>query len=221
MKKTASFVAGLLAVTLIVSSIPFRVRAAATATGQYGPDVTFTMYDENGDGSYDTAVLSGTGRTYFSTEITDRIDSSVTKIVIEEGITRIGTQSFVNMLNITTVELPSTLETIDSKAFYDCESLKYINLPEGLTTIGAFCFGYCGLEEVTIPTTVSSIQRETFYYCSNLKTVNIPETVTSIGTEAFYDCSSLESINIPNGVTNIDQPCTNCPRRLAADTEQK
>ena len=88
------------------------------------------------------------------------------------------------------------------------QNLKYkiraVELPDGLTTVGAHAFSECsGLESIRIPDTVSSIGEHAFYGCSQLSSVQIPESVVSIGEKAFCGCSSLRSLEIPASVASI------------------
>lgn len=54
---------------------------------------------------------------------------SIVKITISEGIKIIGKETFKNFITLKEVNLPNTLVRIESKAFYNCSSLKSIELP--------------------------------------------------------------------------------------------
>jgi hypothetical protein len=58
---------------------------------------------------------------------------------------------------------------------------------------GAF-FGCNGLTGITIPDTIVSIGNNAFLGCSGLTTVTIPGRVTSIGNGAFYHCNRLTEV---------------------------
>mgnify|MGYP003896807675 CR=1 FL=1 len=80
------------------------------------------------------------------------------------------------------------------------------NIIEGkpVTSIGDYAFFLCeSLTSITIPDSVTSIGDDAFAECTSLTSINIPDSVTSIGDAAFTDCYSLTSITIGNGVTSI------------------
>ncbi|MBQ8192222.1 MAG: leucine-rich repeat domain-containing protein, partial [Bacteroidaceae bacterium] len=93
---------------------------------------------------------------------------------------------------------------IGDEAFYDCDGLTSITIPNSVTSIEDYAFRYCdGLTSITIPNSVTSIGDDAFSDCSSLTSVTIGNSVTSIGHDAFYGCSNLTSITIPNSVTSI------------------
>ena len=73
------------------------------------------------------------------------------------------------------------VKVIGDRAFFFCESLTNINIPNSVTTIGD----------------------SAFWYCEFLTNINIPNSVTTIGNEVFGACKSLTSITIPNSVVTI------------------
>jgi len=89
---------------------------------------------------------------------------------------------------------PGTL-TIATEAFYSCDSLTSVTIPDSVTSIVDYAFSYCGsLTSITIPDSVTNIGDSAFYYCTSLTSVTIPDSVTSIGDWAFEDCDSLTSV---------------------------
>ena len=84
------------------------------------------------------------------------------------------------------------------------EEVTYMNRTRKVTSIGGGAFYNCnGLTSVTIPNSVTSIGGGAFEGCSGLTSVTIPNSVTSIGSLAFSGCSRLTSVTIPNSVTSI------------------
>ena len=130
--------------------------------------------------------------------------SSLTSITIPDSVTRIGNDTFSYCSNLTSIMIPDRVTSIGSSAFQNCSSLTSITLPDHVTSIGNFAFYNCSsLTSITIPDGVTSIGDYAFEYCSSLTSITIPDSVTSIGRTAFNGCSNLTSITIPNSVTSI------------------
>ena len=117
---------------------------------------------------------------------------------------------------LTSVDLSHNLKitVIQEKAFYPCDDLKSIILPNSVTTIGSSAFYNCiSLTDITIPNSVTTIEDSAFVGCTSLTDITIPNSVTTIGSSAFYNCISLTDITIPNSVTTIeDSAFYNCSR---------
>lgn len=77
-------------------------------------------------------------------------------------------------------------------------------IPNSVTSIGDYAFGFCAFESIIIPNSVTYIGSNAFHYCANLTAITIPNSITNIGNSAFSFCSSATSITtIPNTVTRI------------------
>ena len=111
---------------------------------------------------------------------------------------------FSNRSSVKTVVIPDSITSIGRWAFGYCESLTSVTIPDSVTSIGSCAFYDCtGLTSITIPDSVTSIGNGAFYNCTGLTSVTIPDSVTSIGDYAFFDCSGLTSVTIPDSVTSI------------------
>ena len=119
-------------------------------------------------------------------------------------VTSIGMDAFYGCEGLTLITIPNSVTSIGEGAFALCSSLTSISIPNSVTSIGKSAFYWCSsLTSIKIPDSVTSIGESTFYWCSGLKSITIPNSVTSIGDEAFKYCSSLTSIIIPNSVTCV------------------
>ena len=85
------------------------------------------------------------------------------------------------------------------------ETVEYGGNTYSVTSIGRSAFWECeGLSSVTIPNNVTSIDLEAFEYCRGLTSITIPNNVSSIGNSAFNGCSGLESIKVENSNPKYD-----------------
>ena len=121
-------------------------------------------------------------------------------------VTEIAASAFYLCEDITSVVIPESVTRIGAGAFYDCVQMQSVTLPQGLTEIGDSAFANCvSLDNVVIPPGVTRIELQTFGYCWSLVNITLPAGVTYIGDDAFVWCSHLADITIPPGVTHVGE----------------
>ena len=97
------------------------------------------------------------------------------------------------------IVLNNGFKEIQKSAFYSCDNLKSIVVPDSVTTIGDSAFSSCkSLTSVTIENGVTSIGNHAFSGCTSLTSITIPDSVTSIGDHAFINCDKLKYVYILN-----------------------
>ena len=132
--------------------------------------------------------------------------SNLTRISVDVGNTRyhsdgnclIETATKILIAGYENSVIPSngSVTSIGGNAFYGCEGLTSITIPDSVTSIGYGAFSSCeGLTSITIPDSVTSIGYAAFSCCSGLTSITISDSVRSIGEDAFRYCSRLTSIN--------------------------
>ena len=138
-------------------------------TGYVGDDITWTY-----DPDTKTLTLEGTGETYtYPSSIPpwynkkgDESDFQVnlTKVVVGEGITKLGDRLFINAKKLTDVTFPSTLTEIAQKTFMNCTSLVALDMSAApLEILGGNMFNGCSkLESVTFPNTLAALGSSSF-----------------------------------------------------------
>ena len=127
---------------------------------------------------------------------------------LPSSLTTLNNKAFDSCVNLKSCKFPNSLITIGDNAFDSCKSIENISISNGVTSIGNAAFSGCkSLTSITIPDSLTSIGDCAFYNCSGLTSITIPDSVTSIGWSAFEDCTGLTSIIMSNNVTNIED-CT-------------
>lgn len=92
---------------------------------------------------------------------------------------------------ITSINLPSSIRTIDDFAFQNCRELSEVSLPESLETIGYYTFYSTSIRKVIIPNNVRNIGDFSFADCNLLANVIIGNNIKEIGSYAFSGDNKL------------------------------
>ena len=174
----------------------------APSPNKCGENLTWTL-DSAG-----TLTISGTGKMTNWSSPNDvpwySNRDNIKKVIIEDGVTNIGSSAFYFCKNMTSVTIPKSITNIENSAFYFCTSLTFVVISENVTSIGTYAFASCtNMTSVMIPNGVTNIGSHAFDNCDSLTAVAIPDSVTSIGSAAFTSCGSLTSVTIPENVISI------------------
>ena len=130
-----------------------------------------------------------------------RDSTSLTSIELDTSVTTIDKWAFWGS-GLTSIIIPSSVTTIGISAFWETNSLTSIKIQYGITTIGDYAFFYAtSLTSIEIPNSVITIGRSAFSG-SGLTSIIIPSSVTTIESWAFSD-TKLSSVIIPSSVTAI------------------
>ena len=131
-----------------------------------------------------------------------------------------------NMLN------GKKVTSIDNRAFYLCNSLISIIIPDSVAKISVNPFAYCS----TLKRIFVSSEHPYFFAIDGVlfrkadsclisypkgreyTTYNIPQGITAIGNSAFFCCDSLISVAIPDSVISIRDSAFSCCKSLTSIT---
>ena len=125
-------------------------------------------------------------------------NATVTKVVIPEGVEKIGAYAFANLTALEEIVLPSTLEAIEYGAFYVCTSLQKITFSgeNNLKIISQNAFEKCDLRETLELPSICVISDYAFAGNQKLKGLVTADALQSIGQYAFAGCKELSSVTI-------------------------
>ena len=102
-----------------------------------------------------------------------------------------------NILSFDELQYFTGLTTIGEKAFYYCNRLTSITLPETVTSIGLSAFRYClYLTSIILPENLESIAQQAFWQCERLTAIRIPAKVSSIAHYVFGYCKLLTDVSV-------------------------
>ncbi len=101
------------------------------------------------------------------------------------------------------VFLPNTLRYVNG--FGGNSNVKYVHVPDGVTTIGNEAFNGSSLRSIDLPSHLHFIDEYAFYYCQSLTRVGMPTILDTMGEGCFHSCNHLTSIEIPNGLRTIPE----------------
>ena len=86
------------------------------------------------------------------------------------------------------------------------DSIKIIEIAEGVTSIGSNAFRNCSqLDSIILPSTLEWIGDNAFRNCGNLKSIMLPSRLKETGYSVFRNCTSLISVKMSNSLTRIEE----------------
>ena len=126
----------------------------------------------------------------------------ILKVVIEDGVTRIGACAF-RECGIFSAEIPTSVTEIGSSAFAE-SSILYVNLPSSVKNIGSYAFQKClNLSTATVPEGVEVIGSSAFSGCTSLTSIALPASIKEVGEAAFFNCTAMISATFAPGSQQV------------------
>ena len=208
----------LLIFTLFLSAVPFAHATGTNASGSFDDNIHWELADGiltlRGEGTVNRTVLDDLGREYC-----DLIQT----VIVDDGITGLGTCCFLNCVNLKEVQLPDSLTYIGSQCFQSCDRLTAITIPKNVTKIGdasgnyapASVFSGKNLKEIIVEEgnpRYYSLDGVLFDAELNAllcypqgksgKSYTVPDGIQVIEYGAFW-LNELEEITLPDGLLEI------------------
>ncbi len=128
-------------------------------------------------------------------------------ILLPTTVTSVEYRAFVDCGALTSIELPNVTE-VGGSAFLNCSALTSISLPKA-TVLGFGVFQNCSsLVSVSIPA-VEELPAGCFVCCSSLASIDLSNVKSFAEDEGshFYNCVRLTKVELPEEITRIPYGC--------------
>ena len=126
-------------------------------------------------------------------------------VILPSGLKEIKNVALGFCPSLRTLDIPESVTTLGRWIVEGCNYLETITLHNGLKTLSPSTFYGCGITSIHIPTTVTEIPNWCFQLCENLERIYLHDGITSIGKGVFSECFSLDRFTIPKGVTELSE----------------
>ena len=177
---------------------------SAKSTGSYDIKIPEKIHEKSGD--------------YTVTAIGDKAFydcRGLTSVTIPQSVTSIGDRAFDECIHLKTLSfgensfgenIETNIKTIGNYAFFHCNNLESVTIPQSVTSIGREAFRFCNkMESLAINGAIESMGIGAFAGCISLKTLSLGENIKMIGNSAFDSCTNIDltNVTIPEKVTTI------------------
>ena len=156
------------------------------------------------EGLLENGVLTITADTYVSGAPFSG-NTTITKVVVQEGVTAISAEMFRAIENLTEVVLPEGLITIGDYAFADNPKLVNINIPSTVVSMGEGVFFNTASAinvDMSKATSLTSIGKKAFEK-SGIVSITLPAGITHLPARMFYDATSFTTFNALGEIKTI------------------
>ena len=141
---------------------------------------------------------------------------NLTKVVIKDGVTNVGSYALFCLPAATQVTLPESVTSIGRYGIAMCSKLTGMSIPKGVTEIDDFGLAGDGLTAVTLPDGLQSLGRGAFDACTSLTNTTLPAAITAVPGKCFADCTKLLNVKYAGTVTAIGDRAFESCRALTA-----
>lgn len=206
-----TFIIAALAIACVALIADSDTSDADYPSGTCGANVSWELNTDDG-----ILTIAGTGEMNgyqpYSLPGWGSYRDQITSVVVSDGVTTLGSNSFIGCTHLVSVSLPDSLVTIGFGAFSGCTRLTSVTVPNSVTAIFSEAFRGCyNLNTITIGSSVESFGtssiNNSFQYCYNLVEVfNLSSLPIEKGSDEYGAVAKyaeiLSSTVLPSAVTS-------------------
>lgn len=138
-------------------------------------------------------------------------EKHITKITLPETITKIGEYAFYACEALEDVNIPNGVKVIENSTFRGT-NFEVLELPESVERLADYSLSFGSFKVVKLPRGLVRIGQEAFTVCQNIEKIEIPERIKTILHGTFWRCERLKEVVLPDGMEMIKaRAFWNCP----------
>ena len=183
------------ALAVLVPTMEASAAQTEIDSGKCGKNLTWSLTEDG------TLTISGKGEMtdygiYSDVPWYDH-RASISKLVIEEGVTSITSYAFNDHDGLTALSLPDSMTIIGKHAFNGCNQLSgNVTFPANVTTIGDYAFSDCDqIDSITILGD-ATVGVRAFHCCDSLVELIVGSEVTVLAEHMYNNDSGMEKITV-------------------------
>ena len=215
----------ILILSLCLMPVQIQAKSVTSGTDDNGNKWTYHTSTKTLTFAGDKAISDFTLNGHDREPYWYRWSNKTEHIVIEEGITGIGSEAFSSFTETKSITMGESVKRINRMAFWANVSLKEIKLSSNITVIQGDALsggreletiklpmrlrkmcslsGQEKLEKIVMPDSITNMQSAMFSECKKLKYIKLPAKIREIKSYDFAGCKKLKKLTIPESVKTV------------------
>lgn len=141
---------------------------------------------------------------------------NIVDLTIPDDVEAIGDFAFYNCNSLKSIDLGKGTKSVGQSAFYYCYNVPTLTIPGNITEIGTAAFtSMRGITEITFCNGITTIGDDAFKGCQGITRISLPASVRKIGATAFASCSALAEVEFSSAVDSIGKDAFSLCTKIA------
>lgn len=206
-------------------STTYTIRSHQYSPSSYPASYVIEVYGINGGlpnlagavvGAASGSTTANPSQNSATTQVT-ALGSMFDEIEVGQVAPTLGINTFRWITSVRTINIPRCITTLGQQCLGGLDAAKGLVIPSSVTTVNNSIFAYCyATEMISLPPTITALTNTMFQNCNALMELVVPYSITSIGDQCFRGCGAMQDLKFPAAVTRIPslafQSCAAMPR---------